>query len=364
MRILLLLVFVLSGICSLYSKNKREYHIPKIYYKGKIIQPSSMNILFADSTMTQNCISAERMLPKEGRNQKQRVKLSFKAGEQIFDTTLAINSIRYFIFKTDIGGGGEEYRLHVLPVKEYDFLLEKMSPPYSYLELSGFLGYSSTDETSKESSREVGFNDFYYGGEFLIAPFGNLLGNEVSLGLGIEALMERSRLRIPVKAQLRYTFGKEDDKQKMYFYYPNNYTFSDETRPDHKVQPPPKGLTDMSGAAIEFDKGSYIKSEFKKDTSGFSKLKPFIYIEGGPIFNGSFDGAGAEPSDNPEDYSQYFGGAGAGVLLWKRLTISLSYRYMRLNLRTLCSECDDRYLVNTNKIHSVMLKVGVRLFEW
>jgi hypothetical protein len=94
-----------------------------------------------------------------------------------------------------------------------------------------------------------------------------------------------------------------------------------------------------------------------------AKCRPFAYAEGGPVMNGSFTGSGPTPSLNPQDYSQWTAGLGAGALLWDRVTIMLGYRYLRLNLRTPCIACGDKFVVNTNSIHSVVLRAGLH-FGW
>jgi hypothetical protein len=95
-------------------------------------------------------------------------------------------------------------------------------------------------------------------------------------------------------------------------------------------------------------------------------LRAFVFGEGGIIFNGGFEGAGSEPSLNKEEYSQYYVGGGMGLPLFDWATISLAYRFMRLNVRTPCAYCPpptDFYVVNTASVHSLWLKFGLR-WEW
>jgi hypothetical protein len=86
---------------------------------------------------------------------------------------------------------------------------------------------------------------------------------------------------------------------------------------------------------------------------------PYIFVEGGPILNGPFEGAWARPSVNPEEYNQYQVGAGGGIPITSWLHAQLAYRYMRLNLRTPCESCTDVYQVNTNNVHAVMLRIMI-----
>ena len=115
------------------------------------------------------------------------------------------------------------------------------------------------------------------------------------------------------------------------------------------------------------DSTVYLVREKKMVSDGF---RPFLFVEGGIILSAGFDGAGRNPSLNPDEYGEYFLGGGAGLPIADFLTISLAYRYLRLNLRTPCPTCppeltgnpDNFFIQNTNRAHSVLLKFGVKVY--
>ena len=43
------------------------------------------------------------------------------------------------------------------------------------------------------------------------------------------------------------------------------------------------------------------------------------------------------------------------------LHAQLAYRFQRLNLRTPCENCSDLFVLNTNVVHSVVLRVAYHL---
>jgi len=114
------------------------------------------------------------------------------------------------------------------------------------------------------------------------------------------------------------------------------------------------------------DSASYVVVE---DSTVIEDQGLHAWIEGGPMFNGGFDGAGRSPSVNADDYGQYVLGAGVGLPFADIFFVGLGYRFMRLNVRTPCEVCppplgggDDKYFVtNTTEVHSVVLKLGVHL---
>jgi len=243
----------------------------------------------------------------------------------------------------------------VLPVREYQLDREPVVKT-SFAEVSAFLGYAGDDE-STESPEQIGINTFYYGGSILVAPFGQLLGDKLSLGIGASALMEGGRLRIPAYGHLRYTFTSTRIENSVQF-VPSQCQFACAGQPVDTIQidtafkqrPGPDSV-DPSAALI-------MKRIAVRDT-----LAPYVYLEGGLIFNGSFEGAGSEPSINPDEYGQYMAGAGVGIPIIPILHASLGYRFMRLNVRTPCENCDAVFQVNTNVVHSIMLRIALH-FGW
>ncbi len=271
-------------------------------------------------------------------------------GNVCADTTVPVRSIATFSFGS-IGIGGQTLALPVLPA--WEFIRDDVSPktPANFLEITGILGHSGKDE----SARKIGISELYYGGEALVAPFGKMLGDDVALALGAGAFLENSRLRIPVMAHIRYTFLGSPHIEEHSEYVPNDCAFR---LPGQAPLDYPSGYTELTGG--ERDSTVHLLHEKKLVKESF---RPFLFAEGGPIFDTGFEGSGADPSLNPDDYNEYFFGGGVGAPLFDVLTVSLGYRYMRLNLRTPCPACADKMILNTNIVHSILLKLGLR-FDW
>ena len=183
-----------------------------------------------------------------------------------------------------------------------------------------------------------------------------MLGDRLALAIGASALIEGGRMRIPLGANLRWNFlGNQhvDESNKM-IPSPCKFSFSDE-----------KSDTTLSSDYVE------VPSDRKNDQNVYylherqlikDKFRPFIYLEGGAILNGSFSGAGKDPSVNTNEYGQYYAGIGGGIPLFNWLVVSIGYHYMRLNLRTPCAVCPaDIFVQNTDVSHSILLKIGLNI---
>ncbi len=268
------------------------------------------------------------------------------------DTLLVLNAIKSFEIMS-VGGLGAPLVIKVKPVREFFAINQPTSTPNSFLELTANLGYGGADD----SKRDVGFDNLNYGAELLIAPLGSLLGNDLALGFSAGIMSEGGRLRYPIQAHLRWTFlGKQAIVDSLYF-VPSKCRF--QCRDGDTIATPGPGYTQRE-SSMEVDSSAYLVREKFIKTNPF---RPFLYIEGGPIFNGNFAGAGGRPSINPDEYAQYMAGIGLGTPIGRYFTVSLGYRFMRLNLRTPCVACQDRFVVNTNQVHSILLKAGFRV-DW
>lgn len=222
--------------------------------------------------------------------------------------------------------------------------------PINFLEITAFAGYAGTDT----STRKVGFQSLYEGIEVLAAPFGDMLGDKTVLAIGAEALMESSRIRIPVMAQLRYTIWGSQHVVDSATYYPTKCAIQ---CPGASATPNPYPSYIEKSSAGRKDSATFFVHEQAIKHSG---VQPFIYAEGAYIFNAGFTGAGKDPSLNPEDYGQWFVGAGIGTPFMGSLTASIGYRLMRLNLRTPCEACENKFIVNTDMSNSLLAKIGLR----
>lgn len=269
------------------------------------------------------------------------------------DTVILANDMGSLVMGVTLG---KVPPLHVpiRPVSAYR-LTSIIADPTSFAEIGAFAAYTGSDD-SRANSQPIGINSLYYGADIVVAPFGDLLGYNVSLGLGVGATNEAARLRIPVLAQLRFSFsGTSTIVESKYI--PDSCTFECSGR---KISTPviDSGITGEGSYerlpgpdSVDSTTILLLSHRIVRDASA-----PYVFLEGGPIFDGGFEGAGAEPSENPSDWGQYLLGGGAGLPVVGGLHVQLAYRYMRLNLRTPCEQCNEVFQVNTNVVHSILLR--------
>lgn len=318
-----------------------------------------MDIQFRDKTLLSNCVSVKREMIEINGNKQQALRLRFLKSSGCSDTTVMAHQVEY-ISTGSLGLDGNPFTIQVLPAREFLSSLDTSDIPANFIELTGNLGYGGNDE----SSRAIGFGSIYVGGELLVAPFGTLLGRKFSLALGGGAFLEGGRMRIPAIGHLRYTLLGEAHYETVYEFVPSACQFG--ATGDRHIEPG-SGYTEVqSPTATDSTVYFYRKNSIVQDN-----FRPYLYAEGGIIFNHSFDGSGSEPSINANEYGQFLLGGGIGLPFAGIFTASLGYRYMRLNLRTPCLTCppvpngnpDEFFVVNTNSVHSILLKLGVH-FDW
>ncbi|GAB5466221.1 MAG: hypothetical protein Kapaf2KO_16570 [Candidatus Kapaibacteriales bacterium] len=189
-----------------------------------------------------------------------------------------------------------------------------------------------------------------------------MYGSNIRYGISAEALLENSRLRLPVGLEAKvYFLGGQEAVQKEDSFYPSPCQFGeegdDEISPNDDISNPSELFTHQKRNFSTHDKTVYFTQEEYIKTD---PLRLAAYGEGGLIVDlfSEEDGAGADPSLNPDDWGQYYFGAGLSLELFEDFDISLGARYMRLNLRTPCEECDNLFIVNTNESISALLKLS------
>ncbi len=378
MKLLLRTLYALVLVCSLTIVDAQKRDSAKCYEcalpKGpKTDLSSSADITFHKGEALNHVTSVKRILVKRYDQNVQALSVRYMRDNVCRDTTLFFGDVKAIVIQ-GLGMGGATVSTPIFPAREY-FLDQRVElPPANFFELTPMIGYAGAQD---EAMRNTGFDNIYYGLEALVAPFGRMLGNQFSLGIGGGLFQENSRTRIPLFGQLRYTFVGAPRVEQVGKMLPGPCTFRqrDLNKITESYQPFDPHLTDSLSAAgyVEVQTSEqrdsvvyYIRhrAEVRDD------FRPFLFVEAGPIFNSNFDGAGKDPSINPEDYSQYLLGAGIGLPLWNVVVLELQYRYMRLNLRTPCPTCppttndpDHYYFLNTNSAHSILLKAGYRL-EW
>lgn len=281
-----------------------------------------------------------------GRMLRQAYTFSWLSDTGCRDTVILAEHAETLVMGLTLGKTPPLY-VPIRPIAEYDVNNEPRAP-LNFVELAGMLAYGGRDT----SQREVGFSSLYYGVEALVAPFGNLFGDRLALALGGGIFFERGRMRIPVMGHLRYSFTSTTVKEQARF-IPAQCAFSCEPLSDTIAAP--EGAVRRAGPDT-VDRAAILVHERVATRDAFA---PYIFAEGGPIFNGPFEGAGPRPSLNPEDYGQWFAGAGAGIGITPWLHAQLAYRFTRLNVRTPCEFCTDVYQVNTNAAHAVLLRIAL-----
>lgn len=319
-----------------------------------------------------NVVSLKRTTIQRFNTELQAVKVSMLTNGVCSDTTVATSDIRR-VQITSLGPGGGTISTPIFPAREFYSTTHVERFPSSFLEVTPTVFITGNGE----SVRNVQFGNPLLAGEFLVAPFGRMLGESAQLALGASVFWEGGRMRVPAIGHIRYTlFGAPRDEVSTAI-LPNACTFRRrDTSSIADIVFEPASAVPVSAEYTEVTSNEERDSTVfyvQRQTQTRSDFRPFVFAEGGIILNGSFEGAGAMPSLNSEDYGQYLLGVGIGAPLpwvpW--LTASIGYRYMRLNLRTPCASCppeqtgnpDNYYFLNTNQAHGLFVKFGARL-EW
>ena len=320
---------------------------------GKRGLDTTMVLHLRSGALLANCCSMSRTITESYDGPRQAVRFAFcdRSGG-CTDTTIAIADIAY-VRRGGLGGSEAPLRITVRPVREFQRVV-RANVPLNFFEVTGFAGYGGADE----SARSIGFDDLYYGAEAMVAPFGALFGSRFAIAFGGAWLTEADRSRFPLFGHLRWTFLGHSRMVTRHRYFPDKCTF-DYATPFAAPAPAEEGYTERF-LPPPLDSSATLTHERDVDSPAF---RPFLFAEGGIVLNGSFEGSTGRDPVNPEDEGQYFFGAGVGTPLFDILTVSVSYRFLRLNLYTPCAACETRSVVNTNEIHSVVLKFGLHL-EW
>ena len=266
-----------------------------------------------------------------------------------YDTAIVAGHVSNLVVGKTLGKVPPLY-IPISPVAEYQLLRE---PPVrnSFFEVGPWIGYVGADSSK---TPKIGIPNVTYGVEALYAPFGSLLGDKLALAVGGGVFLEDGRMRLPVMGHVRYSFVTPSRKESIQ-YIPDACRFDCGAVAGLDTIEPPKGAVRRDGPD-SVDRSAIL---LRQTVIEYPKHAPYVFLEGGPILNGPFEGSGARPSVNPEEYSQYQVGAGGGIPITSWLHAQLAYRFMRLNLRTPCESCTDVYQVNTNSVHSVFLRIMI-----
>lgn len=317
--------------------------------------------------------SAERILVVDSAG-RCRQRLRINRAESAKNDTMAFRAGKDTIIVTrTIGGGGSGQTVIALKaVREYLGLADVESDRLS-LELAGNVLVGGEDT----SERRVSFHHLAYGGVFALHY---RLSPTFSFSLGGRALLESvrdsaDRLRFPIVAGVEVCVASWGGGTSERCEYVTESTVSAPCQFQAVIRAPrvhpPSDLQEVTPTAFRSDPDTTVYLHRER-----TSLPPFwrlvVYAEGGPVLNGSFEGRGASPSLNPDDYGQWLLGGGAGIaagpIRWflpnAFVVLRVGYQRMRLNLRTPCPVCAGEYLVNSNISNAVLLQLGLRIQLW
>jgi hypothetical protein len=318
---------------------------------GRIAKGGLMDLIIGNGRSLQNCTSIKRTVIRKYDRDIQALDVHYQRGDSCLETVLELGNASAIGYG-GLGISGNPIETPVRPAREIFRSRGPLYPASSFISITPFIGYGGKDTTR----REIGFASIYYGLELLVAPFGSLLGERVGLAAAAALLDEDGRLRIPIGGYLRWTFMGGEHVEQTHRFIPGPCRFSS---PGEHPDTIPSGYTEVPSEGRPVDSTVFYIHEQEISRSSF---RPYVYLEGGWILNGTFSGAGKNPSENPDEYGQYYAGGGVGLPILSWMTASLGYRYLRLNLRTPCAVCPgDVFVQNTNTIHSAVLKVGANL---
>jgi hypothetical protein len=318
------------------------------------------DVKFKSGETLTNCKSVSRIMFQNLGREEQGAKIEYLYNGSCKDTIIMASKIKELRYG-DIGSAGQPLILPFLPARIFYREQGNIDIPGSFLDISGFLSYGGGYDNP--NNRNVGFSSFFYGLDVLYNPFNNELGDNLSFAIGAEVLLEGGRLRLPLFGHLRYKFlAKQKILERVDNFVPSICKIR---YPADTILSPNDFIAKKDVHFIEIPQNSEVLDSsvyFVREKEIISpKLRPYLFIEGGPIFNSSFEGAGNENVINPDLYGQYFIGAGIGTTFGNYLQASLSYRFTRLNLKTICKPCASDWVQNADESHSILLKIGIYL---
>ncbi len=338
------------AIFSSSAQSQETTQIPCDWNTVAGVQDTVMDVVLHDGALVENVVGIQRDFLQARTGLVQGIRVFRMVGDSLVDTVYNINHVVRYT-SGGIGGTHAPLSRDILPVREYQ-KVEELAPLNNVVDIGVFGSYAGADE----SDRKVGVDQLLFGLKANVSPFNGVLGNSVFPAIQLGIAVESGRMRFPIGAQLRMNVvsGSEIVDTIKYmpdmcsFQYPGNAT---------PVQPPNDdyeelqrfGRTDSTAVLLR-EKGEY--------ATGF-RLDAFV--EGGTLLNSGFEGAGKNPSVNPDDYGQWYAGGGL-IASFDWFFVGLGYEYYKLSVRTPCENCEDLFLVNTNETHTVELRFGYMLW--
>jgi hypothetical protein len=314
-----------------------------------VASDSTIDVVMQDGTIIRDCRAVRRDVFSILGRGEQGLRLTTIDGQTSTDTLFPVGSAKAFTVG-GLGGAGSPVYLPIHSVREF-YRPTDVSLPASFVELEGYLCFGGSDA----SVRKIGFASTLFGAAFRLAPFSTLFGQTTALSLGAEAMWENSRQRFAALAQLRFALTSGLRVADVVRYVPDRCRFACFT--PEPAAAPMDSIVELP-QQIELDSLSYFLREKAVERFAF---RPYLYFEGGPIFDGTYDGSGNTPSLNQADYSEWTAGIGFGAVIREKISIGIGYRFLRLNLRTPCPACVDQFIVNTNQVHALLIRAGIHL---
>lgn len=329
----------------------RDCPMPKHPNSNFVPRDSSLNIIFKDKrTPIYNVLSVKRSTINIFGRLEQSLLIRTIENGFCKETEILQRDVEK-LSVSGLGLQGQTFDVPVYPAREYYRSDNYSSIKPNFVEITGNLGFIGTDE----SNREIGVDGFAYGAQILVAPFGQLFGNNAKLALGGGIMSETGRTRFPIMGHFRWNFMGNAREEDYFNYFPSPCKFGVEG--EKAVKPTEDSFIEVPNAERQ-DSTVY----FYRDKRLIrNKWRPYVFAEGGLFVDGDYEGAGNTQTLNPNDHGQYFLGVGAGMPFFDILAVNLSLRYMRTNVKTPCETCPERYIVNTNESVGVFLGVGIIL---
>lgn len=329
----------------------KECPLPRHPNSKATAKDSILDVNFKDNKPTlYNVLSVKRdVLFKYGKHY-QALRLKIQDGNSCRDTLVLLADVDK-LSASGLGIGGQTLIVPVYPAREYYLEENKIVFPTKFLELTADAGSGGADE----SSREIGFANFNWGVNLTYSPV-SFMDNKLNLAFSTGINMENSRMRIPLAAEFRFHLFGQKRMETFFNYFPSPCKFAVEG--DRPIAPNDPALMEVP-TTERTDSTVYFFEDYRIIQP---KIRPFLFVKGGWLFDTDFEGAGPNPSLNPRDYAQYTLAAGAGLPILDFLVVKLYYQYSQFNLRTPCVACHETFVVNTNKVHGVYLGFGF-IFE-
>lgn len=266
------------------------------------------------------------------------------------DTILSINDVST-IYSSNLGIGGATLNIPVLPGREYFYDETQSILKLNIISLSSNLFFMGKDK----STRNIGTDQIAYGINFALYPFKDILGKRIKTGLGSGLLVENGRARIPLYGSIRYNFWGTEYEEEYFNFYPSPCKFGIEG--ETPISPQNKNLIEVpTTEKVDSTVYFFLDRKIIKD-----EFRPYLFLNGGTLFDTGFEGSGSNTALNKDDYGQFFVQFGVGMPLFEIIDISVGISYYRFNLRTPCDACSNYFIINTNNTISTFINFGIFL---